>query len=223
MLNVNRLVWSVLLAFCVLFWWSVIGCVSEQLRHHTVDQPLDTFRRQAVDVDNPQPSLAFALLGGDKSTGRRGTSHVRPMPTLADVRGGLPIVMTPGTRPVVGRSWVVDWLTRPVAPRPDRRCALLVTLKPPGQPKPIPGAGGSMLQVPPDFVLVPERVQTVDTQARPHRFFELVQDPDGHVRLRVVWPRSLDGLDLWCQLVVEDRRVAAGCVTTPVVEVHVGS
>jgi len=110
--------------------------------------------------------------------------------------------------------------------RPDRACALFISLSKPGEPKPIPGSNGSLLQVPPRYVLVPKRIVDPDKIApwnRPGVPFEFVQDEYGKIMLRITIPEMMDGLTLWMQLVVEDRRVASGCVSTPMIEMHVGS
>lgn len=106
--------------------------------------------------------------------------------------------------------------------RPDRACALLVTLEKPGEPQPIPGAGGAMLQVPPDYVLVPERVEHIAPWNRPNVPFEFVQNAYGQTMLRITWPSAANGISMWCQLLVEDRRVPAGVVSTPMIEINVG-
>lgn len=79
-----------------------------------------------------------------------------------------------------------------------------------------------MLQVPPDYVLLPTRVEDIDPSTRPGVPFEFVQDAEGVVMLRVTWPEVLVGMTVWCQLLVADDRVPAGCVSTPMLEIHVG-
>ena len=83
-----------------------------------------------------------------------------------------------------------------------------------------------MLQVPPDYVLVPQRILEpgrIAPHNRPGVPFEFVQDEYGKVMLRLTIPYNINGLRVWCQLVVADTRVPAGCVSTPMVEINIGS
>lgn len=206
-------------------WAGVVALVVALSGCTPVPQPLDEARARALQPVDLTPALAVrAQAEATYTHEQRASVHVRPMPGLPDVVGGLPIVVPPGRRPVVGRRWSVGWVTRPVADkkgrRPDRAAALLVTLRPPGPPQPVPGGRGVMLQVPPDYVLTPTRVDELSDPSGP---FAFEQDGDGRIRLSLWLPQQLFGLSAWMQLLVADERVAAGCVSTPVVELHVGS
>lgn len=212
---------------------------------------LEKLRARALTEDDATPALALrALAEADFAPTPAATVALRYPPQFADVAGGLPVVVDWRRRPVVGSAWSCAWLTQyvPSYPegaegytsgpfgfwkvpaigtarpklRPDRACALLVTLRPPPEPQPIPGGAGGMLQVPPDYVLVPDRVGELEAQARPGRVIDFVQDNRGRMRLYVTWPRELAGLSVWLQLLVADPRVPAGCVPTPALELHVG-
>lgn len=220
--NAHLLFWSCTLAYCVIFWVSVVGCVSTQLR----DTPnvMAQLRRDAITPAEMTPLLGVKMLPEVRFSAEPfGSAHVHHMPKLADVSGGLPIMQQPQSRPVAGRTWRAAWLTSYVEPRPDRQTALLVSLRPPGDPQPILGAGGAMMQVPPDYVLVPARVTDADLGDRPVVPFEFVQNERGQVLLRIIWPDMLRGATIWCQLLVADDRVPAGCVSTPMLEIHVGA
>ena len=80
-----------------------------------------------------------------------------------------------------------------------------------------------MMQVPPDYVLVPERVEWIEPWNRPGVPFEFVQDGYGKIMLRLTIPYNVNGLRVWCQLLVADYRVPAGCVSTPMVEINIGT
>jgi len=213
----------------VLAWISVIGCVVGELEP---EPPLlERVRSQAITQENATPMLAARVMSdADMSPTTPASVHIRHAAQLPNVAGGLPITCGARTRPRTGRTWTCNWLTQAVASypegiagpalRPDLPTALLVTLRPPPEPQAIPGGLGGMLQVPPDYVLVPERVPSLE--GRPARVLDLVQDDRGQVRLTVRWPAELAGLSVWCQLLVADGRVPAGCVPTPMVEIHVG-
>lgn len=207
---------------CVMFWIGVAGCVLQS--EEPVPQPLEELEQRALGREDLTLALGSQLLvETDLHPVRFGSVRVCNMPQLAEVVGGLPVAQRPTERPVAGQRWHQRWLTRYVQPRPSLRTALLVSLRPPGEPQPIPGARGAMLQVRPDYVLVPDRVENVsgpELRGQPVRF---VQDADGQVELGVFFPSFLDGLTVWCQLLVEDPRVAAGCVSTPMLEIHVGA
>lgn len=221
----NVIVWALMLTFCVVFWVSVIGCV---VPSSGPPRLLDQARSKAVAPENVTSWMAVgALAEASFESNKWACVRVLNMPQLPDVDGGLPILMAPHARPLVGQEWRLNWLTRAVASqsgdRPDLQSALLVSVNKPGPASEIPGCKGGMLQVPPDYVLVPSRVADVDPAGRPDVPFEFVQDGKGRIMLRMVWPRSLSGLRVWCQLLVSDPRVACGSVTTPMVEVLVGS
>lgn len=214
--------WSALLTLCVLFWVTVTGCVWSDADTPTV---FDDLTSAAVHQEDVSPLLALRFMkAAQDQPSQPATVHVRHMPELASVKGGLPIVGKPTTRPIPGEPFVLHWMTRAVPPRPNLSTALLISLDEPEAAQPIPGARGSMLQVPPDFVLIPDRVGSFDDDngglAGPFRF---VQDSHGAVVLQMTWPSQLAGITVWCQLLVEDNRVAAGCVSTPMVVVRVGS
>lgn len=207
---------------CVLFWVGVAGCVLQAEK--PVPRPLEELEQRALGHEDMTLGLGAQLLA---ETNLQPTRHaavrVCNMPELAEVSGGLPVAMRPAERPVAGRRWHQRWVTRYVPPRPSLKTALLVSLRPPGPPQMIPGARGAMLQVRPDYVLVPEPVESVDGSELRGLPVRLVQGADGQVELGVFFPSFLDGLTVWCQLLVEDPRVAAGCVSTPMLEIHVGA
>lgn len=183
------------------------------------------------------------------------TVNIHNMPELADVDGGLPILLPPKTRPLTGQEFMLRWVTRAVASypegvedsydpanrvppnywtmpsieayhpalRPDLPCALMLSLERPGPPQPIPGGAGAMMQVPPDYVLIPSKVEYIEPWNRPGVPFEFVQDGYGKMMLRITIPSNINGLQVWCQLLVADYRVPAGCVSTPMVEINIGS
>lgn len=220
---------------------------------------LDTLASKAITRENVTPQIGLrAMSEASYLPDQFATAHVRPMPQLPEVDGGLPIVMTPTTRPITGQEFILRWLTRPVASypegvedsfdpalrvppnywtlpsietyhpalRPDLPCALLITLDKPGEPQPIPGGEGAMLQVPPDYVLVPERIlepNRIAPHNRPGVPFEFVQDEYGKIMLRLTIPTNFNGINVWCQLLVADYRVPSGCVSTSMIELHVGS
>ena len=83
-----------------------------------------------------------------------------------------------------------------------------------------------MMQVPPDYVLVPDRIlepHNISPTNRPGVPFEFVQDEYGKMMLRLTVPYNINGLQVWCQLLVADYRVPAGCVSTPMIELNIGS
>ena len=208
-------------------WAGVIAAAAALSGCSSVPQPLDEARARALQPADLTPALAVRAQAEAAYTHeQRASVHVRPMPSLPDVVGGLPVVVPPDRLPVAGRRWSVGWVTRPVADkkgrRPDRAAALLVTLRPPGPPQLVPGGRGVMLQVPPDYVLTPTRVDELSDPSDPSVPFAFEQDGDGRVRLALWLPPQLVGLSAWMQLLVADERVAAGCVSTPVVELHVG-
>jgi len=137
------------------------------------------------------------------------TRIVRP-PSLTGVAGGLPIVLPINTRPLAGAPFTLGWTTRPTAPFPNPRTALLVTLAQPPAPSLIQGGRGGMLQVPPDLVFVPGTVPW------------LTQN-NGTVRLDITFIPQLVGLKVWMQLAVSDARVPAGLTVTPMVALVVGN
>lgn len=141
--------------------------------------------------------------------------------SFADVEGGLPGVFDWQHRPVVGTRTGIKWTTNWAPPRPNVNTALLVTLREPPQAQPIPGGRGGMLQVPPDIVLTPRRPREVESDGMLAVQFD--QDEDGVIALWVNWPRAWLGLRVWCQLLVEDARVPAGCVPTPMIEMVIGT
>ena len=211
-------VWAGLLALCLIFWLGVASCAMPQAN------AWQDLTSKAVTGADLTPMMAVrAMTEASHQPEQYATAHVRRMPKLAGVKGGLPIAMNPETRPLAGREFRLRWLTRPVAPRPDLASALLLTLAPPSEPQPIPGGRGAMLQVPPDYVLVPERIEDMQAWSRPGAPFEFVQDAQGQVMLRLLIPSNFAGISIWCQLLVADSRVPAGCVSTPMIELHVGS
>lgn len=219
--NVHMFFWSCTLTFCALFWVSVVGCISTTMRD--VPNVMMQLKRDAITPEQMTPLLGVSMLPEvEFTTGRFGSVHVHHMPEVADLDGGLPIMQRPIVRPIVNRPWTMAWVTNYVEPRPDVQTALLVSLKPPGDPQPIYGSNGSMLQVPPNYVLVPKRVEDEELGDRPPVPFEFVQNQQGVVMLRVRWPEVLVGMTVWCQLLVADDRVPAGCVSTPMLEIHVG-
>jgi len=138
-----------------------------------------------------------------------GRATVRHAPQLANVPGGLPLVIPDG-RPIVGRPWRCVWTTRPTASFPDHRTALLISFSPPPEPQPIPLGRGGMLMVDlrPDLTVQPK----AGTYLTQH---------EGVVEASVTFPPHLVGLQIWMQLVVEDPRT--GVTTSPMLHVVVGN
>ena len=254
-LNVQLVFWSCAMTFCVLFWVAVVGCVAGP-QTPPPPQPLQEARAAALTREDFNLELVGrANREASYLPGQFATVNVYPMPSLADVEGGLPILQRPASRPIIGQEFILSWLTRAVATypegvpdsydpakrvppghwtlpsiethrpalRPDRMCALLISLEKPGPPQPIPGAAGAMLQVPPRYVLMPDRIDNIEPWNRPGVPFEFVQDGYGQIMLRLQVPNNINGLRVWCQLLVEDRRVPAGCVSTPMIELHIGA
>jgi len=142
----------------------------------------------------------------------RPAAIIRYPNSIAKVSGGLPIVVPPEAGPVAGQPFRLGWTTRPTARFPYARTALLAsTNKPPVEPPEIPGGLGAVLQVPPDYVLVPGVAPW------------LTSHEDGHLELNITFVPELAGLRLWVQLVVEDARTPAGVTVTPMVELVVGA
>ncbi len=249
------MMWSALLTVCCLFWVTVASCVLPE----TVPQVLPQIAKQALTREDFNLELvARANREASYAPDQFASVHVHDMPELADVEGGLPILLPPATRPLTGQEFMLRWVTRAVASypegvpesyepanrippnwwtmptlethhpalRPDLPCALMITLEPPGPPAPIPNAAGAMMQVPPDYVLVPQRIlepHHIAPQNRPGVPFEFVQDEYGKIMLRLTIPYNVNGLRVWCQLLVADYRVPAGCVSTPMVELNIGT
>lgn len=247
--------WSVCLCFLVLFWMSVVSCVLPK----PVPQPLEDIRAKALTREDFNLELvAQANREASYLPDQFATVTVHNMPELADVDGGLPVLIPPTTRPLTNQEFMLRWVTRHVAVypegvedsydpakrippnywtipsietyhpalRPDLPCALLLTLTPPGPPQPIPNAAGAMMQVPPDYVLVPDRIvepDRIEPWNRPGVPFEFVQDGYGKMMLRLTIPYNINGLRVWCQLLVADYRVPAGVVSTPMIELNIGT
>jgi RNA polymerase sigma factor (sigma-70 family) len=185
-------------------------------------QVLDELTEQAITEQGRPAAALRAMSEASYAPQQRASVHIRHMPSLADVRGGLPIVLPPKHLPVAGREFELIWLTRPApdieGKRPGLSCALLLSLTEPGQPRLIPGASGAMLQVPPHYIFVPQQVEKASATGAAFQGSE-----DGIIVLRLTLPSSLAGVSAWCQLLVADSRVPAGCVSTPTVELHIGS
>lgn len=249
------MVWSALLTLCLWFWVTVAACVLPD----QVPQPLESIRAMALTREDFNLELVGrANREASYLPDQFATVNVHHMPELADVDGGLPILLPSKTRPLTGQEFMLRWVTRAVATypegvedsydpakrippyywtipsietshpalRPDLPCALLLSLSPPGPPQPIPGGAGAMMQVPPDYVLVPDRIlepHNISPTNRPGVPFEFVQDEYGKIMLRLTIPYNINGLQVWCQLLVADYRVPAGCVSTPMIELKIGS
>lgn len=132
---------------------------------------------------------------------------IRHAPHLADVPGGLPVVIPP-SRPIVNRPWTLAFTTRPTAPYPDQPAALFVSFTEPGDAWAIPNGRGGMLQVPPSSL-----------RFKPGQVDWLTQQ-NGRVRLDITFGEQHAGLRIWCQLVVKDP--VAGVLVSPMVAVTVG-
>jgi hypothetical protein len=170
----------------------------------TTPSTFDEWTRNASRGDL-LPARAVTLEGSTPNV----VAHVtiRHMPHLADVAGGLPIVVPP-ERPIAGKPWTLAFTTRPTAPFPSAPVALFVSFRPPSAAKPIPNARGGMLQVPPDLVFKPGQVDWLTQEG-------------GTVRLDITFQPAHIGTRIWCQLVVKDE--VAGVLTSPVVAMTVGS
>jgi len=233
----------------------VVGCRLPE----PVPQPLEMIQAKALTREDFNLELmGRANREASYLPDQFATVNIHNMPELADVDGGLPVLLPPQTRPLTGQEFMLRWVTRAVAQypegvedsydpakrvppnywtipsietyhpalRPDLPCALMLSLERPGPPQPIPNALGAMMQVPPDYVLVPERIlepNRIAPQNRPGVPFEFVQDEYGKILLRLTIPSNINGLQVWCQLLVADYRVPAGCVSTPMVEINIGS
>ena len=209
---------------------------------------LDAVAEDGLESRDLNLALGLRAAAQAEFLGNDPHAHVRTVypASVPDVEGGLPVVLYHFERPVVGSTFAIYWLSQYVsrgslgnyvegfAPpwrvpspmalvgdRPDRTCALLVTLREPDEAAPIPGGRGGILQVPPDFVLVPDRLPALPTTRRPLPI-DFAQDTAGKVRLWLTLPEQLRGLRVWVQLLMADDRVEAGCVPTPMVELTIG-
>jgi hypothetical protein len=167
------------------------------------------------DTVTANPTTSFiespsAAMLEDAVTTAKARATIRYPTSLANVGGGLPLVVPPASLPVVGRPFTVGWTTRPSAGFPNSRTALLATLQPPPAPSLIPNGGGGMLMVPPDYVIIPGSVPW------------LTQDA-GRVRFDITLLPQLAGLRMWMQLLVADARVPAGVTVSPMLELVFGS
>ena len=185
--------------------WMVFGCVA----CGTTKTFLDDVAEQA-STDNPFQQTHAAMLDGAEEQVVYSRATITHTNQLADVLGGLPIVVPPDTRPMVGVPFTVGWTTRPTASFPNRRTALVVSLRPPPEPALIPGGGGGTLMLHPDFVFEPNKVPWL-TQY------------DGEVRLDFTFAQGLLGLRIWMQLLVDDDRVPGRAIGTPLLVLTVGN
>lgn len=176
----------------------------------TTPSYFDTLTQTPTNTFLSDQPLHAAML--DAQPDRYASAIVRYPTSLANVEGGLPIVVPPTSRPIGDKPFTLGWTTRPTAPPdfPSARVALLATLKPPPPAQPIPGGRGGMLQVPPDYVFMPDQVPW------------LFRD-GGRVRFDMTFLRQLAGLRVWVQLIVEDHRTPAGVTVAPMVELTVGT
>lgn len=168
----------------------------------------DTLTNNSTDHFLDSSTLRAVTLDG-AAVDQWASAIVRYPNSLANVHGGLPIV-TLRERPIAGKPFSIGWTTRPTAPFPNYRTALLVTLKPPPAAQPLPGGRGGMLMVPPDYVFKAGQVPW------------LTQD-SGNVRFDMTFIPALAGLRVWLQLVVADSRVPSGATVSPMVELVVGT
>jgi len=179
------------------------------------------------------------------------TYHIRYPKSFANVDGGLPCVLSPDVRPLVGSVFKLHWLTEFIpsypeggadgyttgpngfwktphirtlqpAVRPNKNCALFVSIKKP-VPAPIPGGKGAILQCPPNYVFAPERVELLSSSITPGKFVQFEQDYQGKIQIFFRCLPIMKGLTLYCQLVVADNRVDAGFIPTPMVEINIGN
>lgn len=119
--------------------------------------------------------------------------------------------------------WTVPSIrTLQPAVRPDKACALFVSIKKPN-PAPIPGGKGAILQCPPTYVFVPERKEHFPYSMDEGKFVQFEQDYDGRIRIMIKCLPIMNGLTLYCQLVVADNRVDAGFIPTPMIEINIGN
>ena len=180
------------------------------------------------------------------------TFHVRYPTSFANVSGGLPCIVKPTSRPLVNSvfrvNWVTEWVPsfpeggaedyttgpeghwtvpsiRTLQPtvRPDKQTALFVSVNPPSGGSPIPGGEGAVLQCPPDYVLVPDRMEHLPSSMDEGKFIQFNQDYNGRIQLFVRCDPIMNGLNVWIQLVVADRRVDVGLLPTPMLEIHIGN
>jgi hypothetical protein len=136
-----------------------------------------------------------------------GKAKIHYPPSLAEIPGGLPMVVPP-QRPIVGVPWACGFTTRPTAPFVSDGAALLMTFAPPPSPQIIPNGAGGMLMVP------------ITTLVRPRPGTALTMD-DGTLELRYTFPASLAGLRVWMQMIVKDPR--SGVTVSPMLEILVGT
>jgi hypothetical protein len=141
-----------------------------------------------------------------------GHAKVHYAPSIAQVAGGLPIVIV-STRPVAGQPFRAGFTTRPTAPLVHSPTAMLLTFTKPGEPVLIPGGLGGMLMVP----IIPSTTIVVPTNGTPVTQF------GGEVEISITFPASLVGLRMWTQLLVADTRTPAGLTVSPMLEMVVGS
>tara|TARA_S200002703_G_scaffold160089_1_gene176876 strand:+ start:2760 stop:3515 length:756 start_codon:yes stop_codon:yes gene_type:complete len=198
----HMLMWTILGALAALAALFLSSCSTPP---RTV---FDELTRNAGEWPTPSPAVAVRLDGSTPSAYAH--AIVRHSNKLARVPGGLPIAIIDG-RPITGKPFRVGWTTRPTAPFPNAKTALLVSTVPPDGEHPIIGGEGAHLMVPPNLVLVPndERVPFLTQHA-------------GVVELNITFPASSKGATFWLQLLVEDGRVGAGFVPSPVVAIMVG-
>lgn len=247
------LVWSALLTGCICFWSVIVGCVAvdsaPQLLDTLKSQALQredftpTLAAQAMREASylpdqtatatvwpmpqvPQVDGSLPIIFGSVPHPVTNEEWIvewvtRPEATYPP---GVLESFDPANYPEPIGYWKFPSIsTAHPAIRPDLQCILLVSLIEPGPPTVIEGGAGGMMAVPPDYILTPTRVDRISPWYRPDVPMELVQNQYGKVMLRILWPSQLAGLTIWCQLLVEDDRVPAGCVSTPMIEIHVGT
>lgn len=141
-------------------------------------------------------------------------AQIRRPASLSDVEGGLPTIVPPRARPVVGRQFLVCFTTRPSAPFPDNDTVLLVSLERPDEAV-LPGTNGGTLMVHPQFVFTPKRGNGLANG--------FLTQEDGRVLLNVEFAPAQVGAKFYAQLLVKDPRTELAVTATPMLEVMVGN
>ena len=163
-------------------------------------QGIDTLGKAALLPDSPSVHWAQAKI-------------VYP-PQIANVEGGLPLLVPPATRPIVGRQFIAVFTTRPTGPFMDHQTALLVSRER-VEPAELAGANGAMLMVKPDLVFTPNR-----DRAFLNGF--LTQE-DGKVAVNITFAPGQEGATFYAQLLVRDPRTPLQLTVSPMLKLVVGN
>lgn len=135
-------------------------------------------------------------------------------PQLSDVAGGLPLLVPPKMRPIVGRQFIAVFTTRPTGPFKDHQTALLVSRER-VEPAELAGTNGGMLMVKPDLVFTP------DTEG-PFLNSFLTQRM-GKVAVNITFAPGQEGATFYAQLLVRDPRTPLQVTLSPMLKLVVGN